>query len=224
MKQEHPAVFISAGIGAWYNTGIDRFKGSLIDKGVAADFQFWKDEWPPGKFPRECIYTIKAAAFEFAIKSGYKTIIWGDASVWAVNPVNGFINEVNAKGYWLGHSGHNAAQTCSDACLKYFGITRDEAEKIHDCATGLFGVNLDFDGPRRFIERFIQAGRDQAFHGARNHAGQSGDRRFLYHRQDQSCATIIAHQEGMKLDAWQSRVAFRWDKTKPEHVFRCEGM
>lgn len=224
MAKDKKTCFINVGIGLWYSTGSDRLKGSLIDKGFDGDMLFWRDEWPPGEFPREVVYTVKAAAFAEAIKRGYRTIIWGDSSIWALKNTAGFVAKLNARGYWLGQSGHNAAQTCSDACLAYFKITRDEAEKIHDCATGLFGVNLDFDAPRRFIERFIQAGRDNAFRGSRHHAHQSSDRRFRFHRQDQSAATIIAAQEGLALDLWQSEVIFCWDKQKSEHTFKCQGM
>lgn len=214
--------FLNVGINEWYTTGSDRLKGSLINHGFKGDLLFWKNEWPDNKFPRECIYTVKAAAFNEAIKRGYRTMIWGDSSVTAVRNIDHFVAEINGKGYWLGQSGHNAAQTCSDACLAYFKVTRDEAERIHDCATGLFGVNIDFPQARKFIERFIQAGRDKAFHGSRFHAHQSKDPRFKFHRQDQSCATIIAAQEGMKLDPFQNHCAFAWDHYP--HTFKIQGM
>lgn len=220
--KQHP-VFLNAGIGKWYSLGSERLKGSLIGVGAPVEHRFWIDQWPDSHTPRDVVYNIKGAAFDAAIKEGYRILIWGDSSVYAVKKIEPFLDVIRIKGYWLGQSGHNAAQTCSDACLKYFGITRDEAEKIHDCATGLFAVNLDFDAPRRFIERFIKAGREGAFHGSRLHAGQSADPRFLYARQDQSAATIIAAQEGMKLDSWQDFVAFKWDAVT-HHIFKCEGM
>lgn len=220
----HPSktCFISAGIGAWYNLGVERFKGSL--HGAPADVQIWKDEWPPGRFPRDCVYTIKAAAFEYAIAQGYRTIIWGDASITARKGVEPFLEVVRTKGYWLGTSGHNAAQTCSDACLAYFGITRDDAAKISDCATGLFGMCLDNPQSARFVELFIKAGRDGVFHGSRKHANQSKDPRFLFHRQDQSAATIIASKVGITLSPFAEFGRFRWDRQRLDTIFHCEGM
>jgi len=214
--------FISAGISEWYSTGARRFKASLLNVGAPADIRIWVDEWPPGKFSRHCIYTIKAAAFGFAIKEGYTTIVWGDASIQAIKKVEPFLDVVNAKGYWLGQSGYNAAQTCNDACLQYFGVTRDEAEKMHDSATGLFGVSIEHEIGRKFIERFIQAGRDEVFHGSRLHAKQSKDPRFLFARQDQSCATVIAGKMGMPLDRFSDFVRFRWDSY--DATFHCEGL
>jgi hypothetical protein len=220
----HPSktCFISAGLGAWYNLGAERFKGSL--HGHNADVQIWKDEWPPGGFPRECPYTVKAAAFDYAIKQGYRTIIWGDASVTARKSTDAFIAAVNAKGYWLGSSGYNAAQTASDAQLAYFGMDRDWAQQVPDTATGLFGVCLDHAIARDFMEMFIKAGRDQAFHGSRKHAKQSADPRFLFCRQDQSCASVITGKLGMKLDAFSEHCRFRWDRDRLDTIFHCEGM
>lgn len=220
----HPrkTCLINAGIGQWYSTGSDRLKGSLITHGFDGDIIIWKDNWPSNKFDRSCVYNVKADAFDYAIKAGYETIIWADSSVYALKNTQPFVDLIREKGYWLGQSGHNAAQTCSDACLQYFGIDRDQAQEINDCATGLFGVNITHDIPRQFIERFIKAGMDKAFHGSRKHGGQSSDPRFRFHRQDQSCATIIAAQVGMPLDLFQSFVRFKWDRF--DSMFMCQGM
>lgn len=216
-------VFISAGINLWYSTGAKRFQRTLREVGWTDDIKIFVDEWPNNKFPRDSVYTIKAACFDWAIREGYTTIIWGDASMHAVRNPQPLVDIINTKGYWLGQSGYNAAQTCSDACLNYFGVTRDWAEKIHDCASGLFGVNLDFPIQRSFIEGFVQAGKDGAFHGSRKHANQSSDPRFLFHRQDQSAATILAGKHGMPLDEFIKIGAFKWDKDSGQ-IFRCEGM
>lgn len=213
--------FLNCGIGLWYSRGSDRLRDSLLQHGFPGDILIWKD-WPEIKFPRSSIYNCKAAAMLQAMEAGYTTLIWGDSSIYATQPVQSFVDEINAKGYWLGQSGHNAAQTCSDACLNYFGVSRDKAEKIHDSATGLFGLNIENPTSRQFAEQFIQAARDGVFKGSRQHGGQSRDRRFLFHRNDQSAATMIAHRLGMKLDTWATRARFKWDSYPA--MFHCEGM
>jgi|SRR6478736_7040567 len=218
-----PPVFISAGIGAWYPTGVDRLRGSLINH-WRGDVLTWKDEWPAGThFPHDCIYNVKAAAFEYALTHGYTTIIWGDASVHAVKDTAPFLAEVQAKGYWLGSSGYNAAQTASDAQLAYFDVARDEAHQMPDSATGLFGVDVTHDIGRKFIDTWIRAAKNGAFKSDRRHAGQSSDPRFLHARQDQSCASVIAGQLGMRLDDFSAHCGFRWDRGD-RYTFRCEGM
>jgi hypothetical protein len=218
-----PICFISAGIGGWYPRGVERLKKSLATVGYTGDVQIWKNQWPEWGHPKHCVYAVKAAAFDWAIKQGYTTIIWADASMTVQRPVEPLIEAINRKGYWIGQSGFNGAQTCSDACLQYFDITRDEAEQMKDSATGLFGVNTTFLKARVFIEKFIQAGRDQAFNGSRLHANQSKDPRFLFHRQDQACATVILGKLGMSLDLFQDFVQSRWYTPKGD-MFRCEPM
>jgi hypothetical protein len=215
-------VFLSAGINAWYNLGTDRLKGSLIEHGWPHDIKIWRDEWPSNKFDRGTVYNIKAAAFDWALQAGYKTIIWGDASIYAQAKMESFVERVECEGYWIGMSGYNAAQTCSDACLKYFGVDRDWAEKVPDTATGLFGVNVDYDVSREFIETWIKAGRDGAFAGSRLHARQSNDPRFKFHRQDQACASVIAGKLVIKLNHFIEHVGFCWDQQPT--IFKCQGM
>lgn len=217
-----PPVFLSAGIGAWYPRGVDRLKASLSEHRWPGDVIAWKDEWPDQAWPNDCVYNVKPAAFSHAIAQGYRTIIWGDASVYAVDDMARFLDVLRHKGMWLASSGYNAAQTATDAQLEYFGVTRDEAERMPDTATGLFGVNLDYDYARHFIEEWIRAGRNGAFKSDRRHAGQSRDSRFLFGRQDQSCASLIAGKMGLTLDVWSDFVSFRWDAYPC--TFRCEGM
>ena len=213
--------FINAGIGEWYCHGSDRLKASLQQHGFSGDVLIWKD-WPEIPFPRDVIYTCKAAAFQQAIDADYGTIIWADSSIFAQDDVTPFVARVVDKGMWIGSSGYNGAQTCTDACLQYFEVTRDEAERMPDCATGLFGVNLDFDFARKFIEAWIKSAHEGAFNGSRHHSGQSKDRRFKFGRQDQSAATMLCGKMGIKLDAFSEFVGYRWDKYPS--IFKCEGM
>lgn len=216
--------FLNVGISEWYSKGSDRLAASLIANGFPGDQLIWKDQWPnaiPG-LNQGCIYNVKVDAFQHAINAGYTTIIWGDSSIYALRPLDRFIDAINTKGYWIGQSGHNCAQTASDAQLQYFGVSRDWAENVHDCATGIFGVNMDFDGPRKAIETWIRAGKDCVFHGSRHHDGQSKDPRFKFARQDQSTMSLILGKEAMTLDRFGDFVAYRWDRY--ESTFKCEGM
>jgi hypothetical protein len=108
-------------------------------------------------------------------------------------------DEIHDKGYYFWTSGYNCAQTCSDRCLDYFGVTRDEAEKMNEASTSMFGLNLRTEEGNEFVRRFLQAAKDDVFKGSREHDGQSSDPRFLFHRQDQSAASIIANQMGMNI-------------------------
>lgn len=213
--------FINCGIGEWYSTGSDRLKASLIANNFQGDIFIWKD-WPEIPFPRGTIYNCKAAAFQQVIDAGYTTIIWADSSIYAQTDVMPFVERVIKVGLWIGQSGYNAAQTCSDKCLEYFGISRNHAERIPDTATGLFGVNIEKPFAREFIETWIRAGREGAFNGSRLHAKQSRDPRFKFHRQDQSAASVILGKNMIKLADFSEFCGFKWDFYPS--IFKCEGM
>lgn len=216
------AVFINAGMGAWYNTGSDRLKGSLLDKGFPGDLLIWRDEWPDMAFPRDCVYTVKAAAFSVALSRGYDIIIWGDSSVTARKNTQPFVDNIRHNGYWIGTSGHSAAQTATDAQLQYFGVSRDWAAQVPDCATGLFGFDVSRPEMRAVVNDWIRAGKDGAFNGSRKHAGQSSDPRFLYGRQDQSAMSLVLGKHGLATRPFQEFCKFRWDRL--DTIFHCEGM
>lgn len=190
---------INVGIGAWYPTGSKRLERSLIYHGYTGDILIW-NEWPNDNYDKSCPYNAKAAAFEEAIKLGYTHIGWLDCSCWAVSDPNKFLNIINNDGYFLGeNTGYNCAQVCNDKCLEYFGVSRDAAEKIPDTLTGCFGVNMGNPVGKFFIEDWIQAAKDGIFVSSRFHNNESQDPRFLFSRQDQMCASILAHRHGMKL-------------------------
>ena len=184
---------INAGIGAWYPQGTKRIERSLNYHGFVVDFLGW-NEWPNDNFDKSCIYHMKASAFEQAINAGYKLILWMDCSAWAIKSITPIFDIINTQGYYFQRSGYNCAQTCNDFSLNYFGINRDTAETYHDTATGVFGVNLDNPQGLEFITRWINAEYDGVFIGSRHHDSQSTDPRFLFHRQDQSAASLIINQ------------------------------
>jgi len=214
--------FLNVGMGLWYSSGSLRLKGTLIDKGFDGDLLFWIDEWPDMAFPRECVYTCKAAAFSVALSRGYEVIVWGDSSIQARRNTREFTDHIKQHGYWIGGSGHNAAQTASDAQLQYFGVSRDWAANVHDCATGLFGFDVSRPEMRAVVEDWIKAGRDGAFNGSRKHAKQSADPRFLYARQDQSAMSLVLGKHGLPVRPFLDFARYRWDKQ--DTVFHCEGM
>lgn len=214
--------FLNAGIGAWYNLGSERLKGSLIDKGFDGDLLIWKDEWPSNRFPRDPVYNVKPDAFETAMKRGYTLLVWGDSSITARKNTSPFTQHIREHGYWIGQSGYRASETATDAQLQYFGVSRDWAHEVPDCATGLFGFDVSRPEYRKIVEEWIQAGRDGAFHGSRGHGGGSQDRRFKHGRQDQSAMSIILGKHGVVLNHFLEHCRFCWDKQ--DTTFHCEGM
>lgn len=196
MDTQVKAVIINVALGKWYPKGQKRLVDSLQYHGNHRDVKTWTS-FPNSIYDKSNFYNVKPSAFEEAIKDGYTHILWLDSSVWCVQNMERVWDIINTEGYYLWKNGFNCAQECSDACLEYFKLSRDEAEKMPCVSTSMFGVNIENPKGREFISRWLQSAKDGVFNGSREHAGQSSDPRFQHHRQDQSPASIIANQMGL---------------------------
>lgn len=191
---------ISCGVGGWYPRGIDRLSTSLIEhqwKGASLFFR----NYPLGCPTHEVSpYAFKIHALNQAIQKGFTKILWLDASIWAIKDPAPFFEYIKKHGYYFFKTGYNCAQSCNDRILDYIGKSRDEAEKMTEAATGCVGLDLKNHFGREFYMNWIKFMKDGMFHGSRLHDDQSKDPRFLFHRQDQSAASLIINHFKMKIN------------------------
>jgi hypothetical protein len=224
MESNFKYCIINASTGdSWYPKGSRRLKNSLNYHGFAGDVLTW-DKWPNNDFDKSCPYNIKASAFMEAIKLGYTHILWVDCSGWAIKDPIKLLDIVNEDGYYFWRSGTNSAQTCSDNCLNYFGISRDEAEAFEDCSSGIMGVNLFNPKAKEFIEKWIESARAGVFNGSRLHDNQSKDKRFLFHRQDQSAASVIINKMKLKLHDPGIHISYYQKEVNESVIFLLRGL
>lgn len=220
------SVIISCGIHGWYGQGVRRLEKSLNFEGWGGSVLTWKDEYPPNSHDHnEVPYYFKIAAFDEALRQGYRNIMWVDASFWAVKNPMPIFDLISTKGVYLFRSGYNLAQSVSDAVLNATGITRDEAENEPEYASGCVALNFDNPDGKHLYDRwkeYMDAGLSK---GSRNHDGQSSDKRFLFHRQDQSCLSLAAYKLGIKPIEMYDAVAYKNTNFNPEQlIFFIEGM
>jgi len=217
-------LIINVAIGGWYHKGQKRLLKSLKNN-FDGDIITWCEEFPNDNYNKENAYNCKAAAFEEVLNKGYKNILWLDSSVWAVNNVQPIFDIIERDGYYFIDNGYNCAQTCSDACLNYYKISRDLAETYKEVASGIFGVSLQSEIGWKFIERLIKGCKDGASNGSRLHDNQSEDERFLFHRQDQSVASIVLAKMGLKPnDTWGNLCEYDSNNLKGKTILTLKGM
>lgn len=214
---------VNAYIGnGWYPKGADRLKFSLYEFGWTDLFQY-KNTPINDLYDPSCHYTIKAAALKSAYLDGATEMLWLDCSMICLKDPFPIFKLMNKDGIYCETNGYNAAQECNDRCLDYFGISRDEAENIPMCSSGMLGIDMDHEVGLSFYEMFLQAAVDGIFAGSREHDNQSYDYRFMHHRQDQSAASIILYKLGYKPYELGNYLAYSGavtDKT----IFLCQGM
>lgn len=215
---------VTCGIGAWYPLGVVRMERSLIYHGYAGQFYKWIDTYPSG-CPEHSLnpYAFKVYAIEFARKKGYTHILWLDASLWAVKNPMPIFDIINDNGLYFFRTGYNLAQSCNDAILKYSGITRDEAERMPEFATGAIGLNFEREDVHEIFKMWKQYMKKGMFKGSREHGGQSEDPRFLFHRQDQSAMSIVLNKFWNE-EIPQSDLIQYYNQNESNAIFFIQGM
>jgi hypothetical protein len=191
-------VVINAAWKGWYSEGQKRLVESLRDTGYTGDIMTWNNEVINNHHNPNRPYTIKAAAWIEALKKGYTRILWLDCSIYAVKNIDAMFDLIRREGKYFWKSGWNLAQSSADSDLEFAGITRDEAEHLHECASGIVGLDLNNPKCRVVLDIFIKANLAGVCSTSRLHNNQSQDPRFKFARQDQTAMTIAYHKAGFK--------------------------
>lgn len=146
-------------------------------------------------------YSFKIYAIEKVKEQGYNSILWLDASAYAIADPSPIFEIIEKEDYFLEEAGHYAGTWTNDRALGYFGITRDEAMKIPLYSAGWTGLNFNSEVTREFFARWKNAMEAGMFKGEWTNKSktESYDSRCEGHRHDMACASIIAYQLGMKL-------------------------
>ncbi len=182
-----------------YVAGLDRLRRAIPDESILA----WRDGLPDGSPTHQDVpYAFKSFAIAKAVELGHTTILWADASIVPIKPLEPLWQLIETQGYWIANNGWNTGQWCCDSALGPLGITREEAFGIpHPVATS-FGLDFRHEIAREFFRQWFDFAKDgRAFRGPwRNDEGQaSRDPRVMGHRHDQAVMGVIVHRLGMKL-------------------------
>lgn len=184
-----------------YVKGQDRLSESLLKVGFDGTFLSWTNEESIGSpTHKDNPYAFKIYCFEQAINEGYTKILWVDASIYAVKPLDPIWECVERMGYMKQYAGHLCGWWASDRQLDYFGITRDEAMNLEMHGNGgFFALDFEKDIAKEFFKRWKQAMLDGMFKGSWNNDNncESSDPRCKGTRHDMLCGSIIANQLGM---------------------------
>ncbi len=184
-----------------YLKGQQRLAQSLIKIGSTVDIFFCQNEQSIGSpLHKDNPYAFKVYLFEKALSMGYTSILYVDASVWAVKPLCPIWDCVDRLGYMKQYAGQLVGEWANDRSLAYFGITRDEAMGMEMHGNGgFFALDFEKEIAKEFFKRWKNAMLNGMFKGAWTNANnsESNDPRCKGHRHDMTCGSIIANQLGM---------------------------
>lgn len=171
-----------------YIHGQNRLRESLLPSFIGdIETRLYKGEASVGAYTHEVNpYSFKIYAIEHLRKCGYEQILWLDASIVAVKPIQPVFTWLKEKGIFLETAGHYAGSWCNDYTLRYFDIDRAQAMKMPMFAAGYIG--FDFTNPISI--EFFAEWRESMLNGC--FKGSWAD-----HRHDMTCGSIIANKRGL---------------------------
>ena len=226
---------VSVGIGHWYPKGIDRMNESLNKVNWKNGRLLSRNEYPPGcPCIEEAGYAFKPYALTEALKKGMRYLLWADASVWALKPIEPIFEKIAEdgclffdNGFSVFHKEHSIGEWCRDASLPKFGITREESMRMPEITTSFFGLDMARRDSKIFLEDWMAYAKDgETFivEPRDNDKGQcSSDPRVKGHRYDQTAASVIVERLGMKRILMPYYYAY-YSKSGPRTICVNKGM
>lgn len=131
-------------------------------------------------------YAFKIYAIETVRNLGYDQILWLDASVYAVKPIQPVFDWLDKNEVFMEEAGHWAGTWSPDYVLNYFKITKEQAMKMPMFSAGFTGIDFRTFTGQEFFIRWQNAMQEGMFKGS-----------WSNHRHDLTCASIIANQMGL---------------------------
>ena len=145
-------------------------------------------------------YSFKPCSMIKAYEAGYRQILWLDASMNVIKPLDPIFEIIERDGYFFQDSGWPNSRWTNYKAYEYFGT--NEGEML---SSGVLGLDLDSEIGYKFFDQWTQAMRDGIFNGSHHD-----------HRHDQCAASIIAYKLGMKLQT--ANTFFVYGKENNEHI------
>ena len=214
-----------------YIKGQERLKASLAAVGFTGDILPYQSISQLKGCPDHQAqpYAFKTYAFKQAFNLGYDLVLWLDASVWAVKPVEGVFKKIEEQGYIMQEAGHYVGTWTNDRALDYFNITRDEANTMLMYGNaGLLGLSKHNAIAMEFLYNWHEAAKNGIFAGSWNNQNNSESlsQDCKGHRHDMSVGSIIANALRMKYESGNELLAYAApeDKVNDKVIFKAQGV
>ncbi|MEO6305968.1 MAG: hypothetical protein ABIP51_22670 [Bacteroidia bacterium] len=197
------------------------------------DFIGFTNEASIGSPPHHLMpYAFKIYAIEAALKTGlYKNILWLDSSCFAIKNVQPIFDEIDKDGFIFIDAGHYLGNYSTDACLAYYGITRDEAMLIKMVGNaGFLGLDFTNDKAVEFFDLWKRSMEKGMFFGSWNNDdfSCSFDTRCKGSRHDMQNSSALVYK--MKLthlmkpgDTWLQYAGIFDETSGPSIIIKAQG-
>jgi hypothetical protein len=186
-----------------YLLGQERLKRSLQTQKYKGHLIFYTNSYPPKCPPHHQVpYAFKWYGLQDAFNRGCDLVLWLDASVVVLKPMTSLWEVVEKRGILLfDNPGVPAHFFTSKDCLDKLKCSLEEAQKINQVVGGVVGFNRNHPDARNVVDWMLNLSRDGvSFQGG---SCTSPHPKFIVHRHDQSCLSIISHRMKIKREPFE---------------------
>lgn len=224
---------LNVAVGGWYPRGLKRLRDSLQAQGFKGDFIGWENNYPPGCPPHGDVPdAFVGYSFKDAIEKGYTSILWLDASCWAIRPVEPIFEHFEEHGHLFYNNGHNIGEWCKDSACERLHLDREKSFSMPDM-TGMFmGIDYTQPAPKAWMDEFIDVtvNSPETLQGPfpRCQPGEiSTDPRVKGHAHEQTVAGALAYHHGLGFTPQPNhflQVKYPQDEIRKEAIILAAGM
>lgn len=204
----------------WANQFLDGFgrihNGQLWNENAECMLMTWADMLPPGT-PGGIPYAFKAFALKAAAEAGHDTLLWADASILPIAPLEPLWETIERDGAWICRNGWQNSEWTCDSAYPDLGVTREENKLVPHVVATSFGLSLAHPIGRVIYEEYLRLAQTNAFRGPwwnRNHPEYAryphvymgrrwcescGPPDVRGHRHDQTALSLLAWRQGVRL-------------------------
>lgn len=160
----------------------------------------------PGSIP----YAFKALSIKKAMEEQNNTglLLWCDSVVYATKDIQPVFDHIKEHGYlFFDNISYSIGDYTSDKCIEHFGISREASFKMPMIMAACMGFDLDNPLTWEFLRQYIDAALDGITYPGDWHNNDlqvSNDMRVRGHRHDQSVASCLINNMGLKITNAQS--------------------
>ena len=206
----------SVGCRARYTPYLDRLENSLKRYSLNTPRLFFRDVWPPSSPTHmDSHYAFKAYALKSVYMAGFDVGIWLDASCEVLQDPYPLFVKIIQQSYYITTGGEKLGHWINDQALTHFGYTRDQAMDLPLCGGAIVGLNF-FDGfGWSFLKEWLKLVDQGLLYTSHSEFApgsmtslqvsdgpsrevQSKDPRFLGHRSDEACFSLMLDKRGLK--------------------------
>lgn len=184
----------------------------------------WHDKLPTGcPFHQDVPYAFKAYAMAEAVANGAGSVLWLDACIWPVTPLDRLWDQIERDGYMILRNGYWNAEWTADSAYPLLGVSREENAQIPHVVGGVIGLNVRHEMGRYIFEEYFRLAKSGAFIGPWVNGPANGDPLWKSpcgpettkgHRHDQTALSVVAYRAGCTLTNPPDIFAYA-DKMRP---------